>query len=228
MMASFLARELGMRRVIVPAAPGVLSAYGGVIADVRNDFIRTIYADLDDTIIAHLRNSLNELREQALHWLKVEQGFDGKAFLTVSADMRYRGQSYEIETPLEAFWIESGDTTALANAFHKEHARIYEYADETAALQVINLRLIVIGIPPKPEIAKLEESLERPRPVGETPIYCDGERMTAQVYQRADLKAGQRFDGPAIVTQDDTTTCVLNDYTVTVDTLGNLILNFKA
>ena len=228
MMASFLARELGMRRVIVPAAPGVLSAYGGVIADVRNDFIRTIYADLDDTIIAHLQNSLNELREQALHWLKVEQGFDGEALLTVSADMRYRGQSYEIETPLEASWVESGDTTALANAFHKEHARIYEYADETAALQVINLRLIVIGIPPKPEIAKLEESLERPRPVGETPIYCDGERMTAQVYRRADLKAGQRFDGPAIVTQDDTTTCVLNDYTVSVDTLGNLILNFKA
>ena len=52
--------------------------------------------------------------------------------------------------------------------------------------------------------------------------------MTAQVYQRADLKAGQQFDGPAIVTQDDTTTCVLNDYTVSVDTLGNLILNLKA
>jgi N-methylhydantoinase A len=228
MMACFLARELGMRRVIVPATPGVLSAYGGVIADVRNDFIRTIYTDLDDTIIAHLQNSLNELREQALHWLKAEQGFDGEALLTVSADMRYRGQSYEIETPLEASWVESGDTTALANAFHKEHARIYEYADETAALQVINLRLIVIGIPPKPEIAKLEESSERPKPVGETPIYCDGEPMTAQVYRRADLKAGQQFDGPAIVTQDDTTTCVLNDYTVSVDTLGNLILNLKA
>ena len=51
MMACFLARELGMRRVIVPAAPGVLSAYGGVIADVRNDFIRTIYSDLDLSLI---------------------------------------------------------------------------------------------------------------------------------------------------------------------------------
>ena len=74
MMASFLARELGMRRVIVPATPGVLSAYGGIIADVRNDFIQTIYADLNDGVVDRLKDGLQALRDRALHWLKVEHG----------------------------------------------------------------------------------------------------------------------------------------------------------
>ena len=228
MMASFLARELGMRRVIVPATPGVLSAYGGIIADVRNDFIQTIYADLNDGVVDRLKDSLQALRDRALHWLKVEHGFDGEAILTVSADLRYRGQSYEIDTPLDAAWIEDADISAVAEAFHREHARIYEYADDTAPLQIINLRLIVSGVPPKPEITRLEESTDDPVPVGETSIYCDGQRMTALIYPRAELKAGQSFQGPAIVTQDDTTTCVLPNYSVSVDPLGNLILNSKA
>ncbi|MBG06797.1 MAG: hydantoinase [Rhodospirillaceae bacterium] len=228
MMASFLARELGMRRVIVPATPGVLSAYGGIIADVRNDFIQTIYADLNDGVVDRLKDGLQALRDRALHWLKVEHGFDGEAILTVSADLRYRGQSYEIDTPLDAAWIEDADISAVAEAFHREHARIYEYADDTAPLQIINLRLIVSGVPPKPEITRLEESTDDPVPVGETSIYCDGQRMTALIYPRAELKAGQSFQGPAIVTQDDTTTCVLPNYSVSVDPLGNLILNSKA
>ena len=228
MMASFLARELGMRRVIVPATPGVLSAYGGIIADVRNDFIQTIYADLNDGVVDRLKDGLQALRDRALHWLKVEHGFDGEAILTVSADLRYRGQSYEIDTPLEAAWIEDANISAVAKAFHREHARIYEHADDTAPLQIINLRLIVSGVPPKPEITRLDESTDDPLPVGETSIYCDGQRMTALIYRRAELKAGQSFQGPAIVTQDDTTTCVLPNYSVSVDPLGNLILNSKA
>ncbi|MEC7650010.1 MAG: hydantoinase/oxoprolinase family protein [Pseudomonadota bacterium] len=227
MMASFLARELGMRRVIVPATPGVLSAYGGIIADVRNDFIQTIYADLNDGVVDRLKDGLQALRERALHWLKVEHGFDGEAILTVSADLRYRGQSYEIDTPLEAAWIEDANISAVAEAFHREHARIYEHADDTAPLQIINLRLIVSGVPPKPEISRLGESKDDPLPDGETSIYCDGQRMTALIYPRVELKAGQSFQGPAIVTQDDTTTCVLPNYSVSVDPIGNLILNSK-
>ena len=133
MMASFLARELGMRRVIVPATPGVLSAYGGIIADVRNDFIQTIYADLNDGVVERLKDGLQALRDRALHWLKVEHGFDGEAILTVSADLRYRGQSYEIDTPLDAAWIEDADISAVAKAFHREHERIYEHADDDGA-----------------------------------------------------------------------------------------------
>ena len=85
----------------VAASQRVLSAFGGLIADVRNDFIRTIYADLKDEVAGKLQEALVELQKRALHWLKDEQGFNGEPILKVSADMRYRGQSYEIDTPLE-------------------------------------------------------------------------------------------------------------------------------
>ena len=228
MMACFVARELGMRRVVVPMTPGVLSAFGGLIADVRNDFIRTIYADLEEEVTGKLQEALIELQKRALHWLKDEQGFNGEPILKVSADMRYRGQSYEIDTPLERAWIEDGNIDALVSAFHLEHTRLYEYADEAAPLQIINLRLIISGVPPKPEISPLETSDAPPSPIGQTPVYCDGEERQADIYQRGDLRAGQSFNGPAIVAQDDTTSCILEGFRVEVDALGNLILNLEA
>jgi len=228
MMACFVARELGMRRVIVPMTPGVLSAFGGLIADVRNDFIRTIYADLEEEVTGKLQEALIELQKRALHWLKDEQGFNGEPILKVSADMRYRGQSYEIDTPLKRAWIEDGNIDALVSAFHLEHTRLYEYADEAAPLQIINLRLIISGVPPKPEISPLETSDAPPSPIGQTPVYCDGEERQADIYRRGDLRAGQSFNGPAIVAQDDTTSCILEGFRVEVDALGNLILNLEA
>ena len=146
MLACFLARELGMRRVIVPPTPGVLSAFGGIIADIRNDFIRTVYADLDTDVTDTLASAAEGLRLAGLAWLHEEQGFDGTPVMQFSADMRYRGQSYEIDTPLTESWIADGDLAAITAAFHKEHERLYDYADGSAPLQIINLRLVVSGV----------------------------------------------------------------------------------
>jgi len=225
MMACFLARELGMRRVVIPLTPGVLSAFGGLIADVRNDFIQTLYADLDAKLTAALKAALDDLRRHALAWLHDEQDFKGEAALTCSADIRYRGQSYEIDTPLDAAWIESGDVAAMVDAFHRKHARIFDYADTSAPLQLINLRLIVTGVPPKPEIALLETSDAAPVAEAAVPVYYDGTQQSADVYRRAELRAGQSFHGPAIVTQDDTTSCIPGGFAAVVDKFGNLILS---
>ncbi|MEL0112137.1 MAG: hydantoinase/oxoprolinase family protein, partial [Rickettsiales bacterium] len=225
MMACFLARELGMRRVVIPLTPGVLSAFGGLIADVRNDFIQTLYADLDAKLTTALKAALDDLRRRALAWLHDEQDFKGEPSLICSADIRYRGQSYEIDTPLDAAWIESGDVAAMVDAFHREHARIFDYADTSAPLQLINLRLIVTGVPPKPEIALLETSDAAPVAEAAVPVYYDGTQQSADVYRRAELRAGQSFHGPAIVTQDDTTSCIPGGFAAVVDKFGNLILS---
>ncbi|MDF1790332.1 MAG: hydantoinase/oxoprolinase family protein [Thalassobaculaceae bacterium] len=226
MMACYLARELGMREVVVPRVPGVLSAFGGLIADIKNDFIRTVYLDLGaGEALDEMRAVYGELREAAMAWIREEHGYDGAVTLLHSADMRYRGQSYEIETPLEADWIDDGDADAMAGAFHAAHERIYEHADADAPVQIINLRLVVVGTPPKPKFAPVESSDATPEPVASVPVYYDGGTHTASVYARGDLKAGQTFEGPAIVTQDDCTTCVLGGFTATVDASGNLILS---
>ncbi len=224
MMACYLARELGISRIVVPLTPGVLSAFGGLIADVKNDFIKTVFTDVEPASAEALRANFRELEDKATHWLREQQGFTGEAQLLFSADMRYRGQSFEIETPLERAWIESGDTAAMAGAFHREHERVYEHADLDAPCQIINQRLVIVGDSPKPQVATIEQSGEPPTPLDRMPVYFDGQTHQASLYRRADLKAGQRFAGPAVILQDDCTTCVLGGFTGEVDPYGNLIL----
>ncbi|MEQ9333924.1 hydantoinase/oxoprolinase family protein [Thalassobaculum sp.] len=224
MTACFLARELGMKRLVVPLTPGVLSAFGGLIADVKNDFIRTVFADLEPAAAAALRETFRELAGRATHWLREQQGFTGEARYIYSADMRYRGQSFEIETLLEHDWIETGDVAAMAEAFHRAHEQLYEHADPEAPIQVINQRLVVAGSSPKPQVAEIEAAAEPPEPLDRMPVYYDGRHHEAALYRRAELRAGQRFAGPAVVLQDDCTTCVLGGFVAEVDSYGNLIL----
>jgi N-methylhydantoinase A len=220
MLACHVARELNIRRIVVPLTPGVLSAFGGLIADIKNDFIRTVYFDLDASTLETIHEGFAELRQAALAWLREEQGFQGEATLLYSADMRYRGQSFEIDTLLEA----DSDVATMEAAFHREHERLYEHADREAPVQVINLRLVVVGEPPKPALSTLGEATGDPVPIRAVEVYADGGRHRAEIYRRDELRAGHRFSGPAIVSQDDCTTCVLDGFLVTVDGYGNLIL----
>ena len=224
MLACNIARELNMRRVVVPLAPGVLSAFGGLIADIKNDFIQTAYFDLAPGNANTIRNGFAALRSAATTWLRDEQEFAGDATLLYSADMRYHGQSFEIDTPLSVGDIENRDMDAVAAAFHREHERLYEHADQVASIQVINLRLVVVGAPPKPAFQPLEMGSGEPAPLRETEVYIDGSWRSAAVYRRENLAAGDRFSGPAVVAQDDCTTCILEGFTAVVDKHGNLIL----
>ena len=135
MMACFLARELRMKEVVVPLTPGVLSALGGLIADLKNDFIKTVYLDLAPGTDVVIRADFARLRQRALHWLREDQGYSGEYGLTYSAEMRYRGQSFEIDTPLDPAAIEACDLEAVGRAFHVEHERIYGHSNSHAAIR---------------------------------------------------------------------------------------------
>ena len=164
MTACFLAEELGMADVVVPTTPGVLSALGGLIADLKNDFIKTVYLDLDNGVAPAIKAEFEALRERGAHWLHHEQGYDGQASFVYSADMRYRGQSFEVETTLDVGAIESGDIDSFTNAFHDAHFKMYSHADREAPVQMINLRLVAVGHAPKPEFTRVRGEREGQMP----------------------------------------------------------------
>ncbi len=222
MMGCFLARELKMKEVVVPPTPGVLSALGGIIADLKNDFIKTVYIALDSQAGDAIRAEFEQLKKSAEHWLVTEQGYEGERELVYSAELRYRGQSFEIDTQLDAGMIERGDIAAIASAFHAEHKRIYGHADLTAAIQVITVRLVIVGRTPKPAFLKmpLEHGIAVPQRSVEA--YLDGQQRKVGLYRRGDLRAGQTLSGPAVVTQDDCTTVVPPGFELAVDSYTNL------
>ena len=229
MLACYFARALGMEQVVVPTTPGVLSALGGLIADTKNDFVKTIYYDLDAAALDQLRDDARALETAARTWMAGEAGGsdDGApARITVSADMRYKGQSFEIDTPLELAWLQAGDIDALSDAFHREHARLYGHSDPKAKIQVVALRLVIAQVTPKPALRPIEGSEQAPIPDASVKVWMDGALRDASLFHRAKLLAGQQIDGPAVIAQDDCTTCVLPGFNGRVDTYGNLILTY--
>ncbi len=222
MTACFLARDLGMRRIVVPPTPGVLAAFGGLIADMRNDYIRTAFVELDEVGLATLRGLAADLTEVAMASAK---GMSAKPTLIWSADMRYRGQSYEIEVALERAWIERGDLAAIAGAFHREHERVYEYADAKAAVQIVNLRVVASSPAPQPKPFDQPARARLAVAAAQTRVFYDGRWHTAGLYDRSTLEPGHHLDGPAIIRQDDCTTCIVDGYRLTVDTSRNLIID---
>lgn len=221
MLACFLARELHMREVVVPVTPGVLSALGGLIADMKNDFVQTIYTDLTPALIPDLADRFTRMQAAALHWLHLEQGHEGPHSLSLSAEMRYRGQSFEIETPLAPDML-AGDGTALARAFHAEHARLYGHSDPGAAIQVIALRLVIAGNTAKPAFATAPEIPARATPLRRMTLRMDGALRDTGIYRRKDLVPGHHFAAPAVVIQDDCTTVIPPGFGIRVDCFGNL------
>lgn len=224
MMACYLARALSMPRVLVPMTPGVLSALGGLIADTKNDFVKTTYYDLGAASLAQLREDAAELERDARAWMSEQADAGDKAEVRVSADMRYRGQSFEIDTPLPLQLLVDGDLDGVRHAFHAEHARLYGHSDEGAQIQVVALRLVITAGTPKPALKRIASSDEPPRPFQISRMWMDGDWHEVPVYSRASLRAGQTFTGPAVVTQDDATTCVLPGFAGSVDEFGNLVL----
>jgi N-methylhydantoinase A len=212
----------------VPPTPGVVSALGGLIADLKNDFIHTVYCDVNPVGVASLVLPLAELESAATDWLRNRQGFAGEAELRLSADMRYQGQSYEIETALEPEWISAGAVDAVAAAFHGEHTRLFGHADPGAPVQMVNLRLVISGATPKPQLQRLAKASAPATPRMRIGAWFDGCECPTAVYHRDDLRADHQFEGPAIIAQDDTTTVVPPGFDVAVDSFGNLIITGKA
>ncbi|MFN6999150.1 MAG: hydantoinase/oxoprolinase family protein [Elioraea tepidiphila] len=224
MLGALLARELGMREVLVPTTPGVLSALGGLIADIRGDVIETVYADLDAPSLPRILDAFARLEAEAMRWIREDQRFRGEVTLRPSAEMRYRGQSFEIEVPLERDWLARADRAAIAEAFHRTHERIYGHADAEAPIQAIALRMVVEGAVPRPRFPEQPRETGAPVPLREVGIWLDGARRTAPLYARSALRHGHRFAGPCIVLQEDCTTCVPPGMSGAVDRFGNLRL----
>lgn len=225
MLGAFLARELGMSRLLAPRRPGVVSALGGLVADLRGDFVRTLFAELSAAVLPQLKAAAAAMVQDGRDWLAA-QGHVGPADLRFSADMRYVGQSYEIEVPLQPAWLEAGDPAAIAREFHETHARIYDFDDPDGRIEIVNLRLSAIGAGPALSFPEVGETDAVAVPEREIAVHTGGVRTPVGLYRRADLAPGSRFAGPAVVAQEDTTVAIPAGAAARIDSHLNLHLTF--
>lgn len=220
-----LATNLGIPRVLIPAVPGVLSALGMLAAAPTKDYSQTIMTELGAGDWGPgAGKTFALLQARALAEMAAEGYAASEVTLNWALDMRYRGQSHELIVPLD-------DTAtaeaALIAAFHAAHEARYGYRQPHAAVEVVTLRVTAVAPITPPSLPAQPAGGPDPSAalLGEKPVWFDRRPAAAKLYDRAKLRAGHRFAGPAVVFQYDTTTVIPPAWETAVDVYGNLILH---
>jgi N-methylhydantoinase A len=221
--ANLLAEEAGIVHIVVPSSAGTFCALGAVGADLRRDFVRTLRLRLDDEAAERLKETFAALEHEGRAWLDAEGDIAESIRVLRAVDMRYRGQAYELRVEIGEP-VETATAATFAEAFHREHERIYGFRDRSAPIELGTARLAIVGCMTPISQQRLPVGTGIPIVAGKRQIFHAGAWIEAAVYRRLSLRAGDRFVGPAIIEQDNTTTLALPGWAVEVDKAGNLHL----
>ncbi|MFN8592274.1 MAG: hydantoinase/oxoprolinase family protein [Thermomicrobiales bacterium] len=220
-----LARLAGISTMLVPPHPGVLSALGFLLADVKQVFTLTRVGLIGHLDVAAYEREVAGLIDAATRWLEREGIPEGDRAIEIAVDLRYRGQAYEIpirvRVPLDAAtWQDA------AARYHAEHKRRYGYDQPRTGVEAVTLRVTAIGALPKPEFRRQEivDPAPAPPPLAMQPVVFAQGTLETPLYDRDTLTAGVRLTGPAVVVQPDCTTLLHPGQTARIDGFGNLVV----
>ena len=232
-----LAEALDMKSVLIPRHPGILCALGLLVTDLTHDVSRTVLMPLAHTSGAVLADAFLPIMQSGIATMAGQDIAQSRISLELSMDMRYVGQSFEITVPVArvaARSVSGGakkwavpDVQAIAARFHRQHRQRYGHASPGEPVEVVNLRVKVVGrvdkpvFTPEPEQAPdASAAIMRSSAV----VFAGSESLATPVYERTLLRPGHRFAGPAIVVQMDATTVIPPQWQARVDGYHNLIL----
>ncbi len=213
MHACELALDLGIRHIVLPRNPGLLCAWGALGAPLGREYSMTIrdaspkYHNLLKRAAPMTRRAIRELSTEGISRSQIEH--------ELFADMRYRGQSYELEVALTPRFIEE---------FHSAHQKTFGHSTPDSPVEVVNLRLRSSASGPSVAPRKIGKNAKSPGPVAHIDTLVGDKVHRVQVYSRDDLGAGVKLAGPLIVVELSSTTYVAPEFAMRVDDFGNLHL----
>lgn len=220
-----LAAEIGINRVLVPLNPSVFCALGGLVSDLSNDALETVHGQVVDGAL--IAGKFASLRDRGAEWLSRQAPGECLASTNFEcwAEMRYVGQSFQINVRLPDRAIENHDLGAMYTAFHEEHERIYSHADSAAPVEFVDLRVRVRGAmsipeptsPGSPEVGPNVKSTRSMR-------FHNQLIPDVPVYDREKLTLNEAVQGPAIIEQRDATIVVPPEFIACVEAYGAILM----
>ncbi len=226
MLGALLAEAAGVTRVLVPTVPGVVCALGALAADLRRDAMRTVLLPLDEAAWPRLEETWRTLVAEADEALIEMSGPDASE-ISYGADLRYRGQSYELTVPVPGNLLENGKREALLDLFHAAHERNFGHCDPEAPLEVVSLRVAALRPSPPLPMPKTPAHIHQAISEAEIELRLTGSWRKAGLYRRAALRPGGQLSGPAVITQADCTILVPDGWNAVTDELGNLVMELR-
>ncbi|MBY6058769.1 hydantoinase/oxoprolinase family protein [Leisingera daeponensis] len=230
MHAAALGRAAGMPTVLIPGQPGVFSAVGLVMADIRHDFVQTRILRGDEITPDQLTDVYSELESLGREALEADAVPTDKQGITRTADLRYVGQAYEINVTLPEGEIDETLIRTVFDKFHAQHKQLYAHCHPHKTIEFVSGRLTATGSMSAPEMKKFKaadvQPSAKPETEGDHPIYFEeaGGYVDTPIYARETLFPGTELEGPAVVVQLDTTIIIHPGQTATVDDHANLLI----
>src|SRR5262249_31813724 len=224
-----VAREIGMRTVIVPPAPGVFSAFGMLFSDLRYDFVRTWLTRLDEeTPFDKIETLYRAVEGEGRGAIAGTSVAPEKVTIRRAADMRYVGQEHAVTVDLPLNVFAKRDRGAIKRLFDAMHALRYGTSAPEERAEIVSLRTTVSGVMRKPPQAKIRRGQPKPAAAastGKRPVHLGGAAFRpAPTYARAALLAGNRIKGPALIEEHASTTVLMPGDACEVDAYGNLVI----
>lgn len=228
MHAAALAKELGIKKVIIPIAAPVFSAWGMLMTDLRQDDIQTFNVRLDKINYQDLEAMWNKMEKLAIdEYLQKGISPDNIVFIR-NLDMRYWGQEHTVKVQVPNTPVSDKNKKDIIERFHEEHEKTYSFRMDDNITEIVNLHLITLGKVEKTEIRKLdmkridvEYALKEERQI----IFENEGKLNTKVYYKNKLSPNMKIVGPAIVEEVTSSTVIYPDMTAEMDEYGNLIIN---
>jgi N-methylhydantoinase A len=223
-----VACEIGIRKVVIPPAPGVFSAFGMLFSDLRYDFVRTSVTRLDEVRFDQIETVYRQLEEQGLRAIASASVSPQKVTLKRAADMRYVGQEHAVTVPLPISVFARGDRRAIKRLFDATHLTRYGTSAPEEGAEIVTLRATAIGTLRKPRQGRIKAghaaavvaAFTGTRPV----FFGNGGFRDARTWDRTALLAGNRIRGPALIEEHASTTVLMPGDSCEVDAYGNLVI----
>ncbi|MCS0789889.1 hydantoinase/oxoprolinase family protein [Cytobacillus firmus] len=227
MHAPALAKELGVKKVIVPVASSVFSAWGMLMTDLRHDYIQTYIRRINELDPAELNKEWNSIEVQALKQYQEEGVSEEKVLFTRFADIRYLGQEHTVKVPVPNGEWSDETLKEVVKRFGDLHEQHYTFKLEGTPAEIVNLHLTAFGKVLKPKMKKInsinsniQEAYKETRPV----YFEEVGWVETKVYYRNLFGKGMEIFGPAIVEEQSASTVIYPGQSLTVDEYGNLII----
>lgn len=225
-----LAKALNIPHVIVPPSPGTFCSLGLLVTDIRRDYVRTELLEPGEDSLITIRQHFESMKVEGTQLLAKENVHPSKRSFSLDIDVRFVGQNYELPVPVQWEELTSDGVQHIISRFHKIHEKNYGYSDKEGKIEFVNYRVTAFGELPKAPLVKAsQEDNCLVEAVSYRDVYFSEANKPGYyktgIYNRSDLNAGNRVQGPAIIEQMDTTILILPSQSAVIDPYQNLIIN---
>ena len=222
-----IARELNIPTVIVPPFPGVFSAWGMLMADLRHDFGQTYIKPMNDAEITTINGVFRELEARVREIFALENITAKSIVLSYKMDLRYSGQEHTLSVPAPAK-LEDAGKGELEKSFDELHLKVYGHNAPEEPKEIVSIKVTSFAKVKKPTLETIPSGSKAPTPkarMGKREVYVgDGRYEEFSIFRRDNLLSGNIFSGPALIEEATATTVVEKGQTCSVDQYGNLVI----